>query len=133
MDLVVTSSSHYCAHCRKYCNSDLADLALPGCPDTRRVIQWAVRLVVEDGMPYRPASWHLWRDPRGFVPFGTLQHWGEAGGKKAHGQMDGALLDWALASFSGSVAADELYEGSSCVVGRRPSTGQADALCRARS
>src|SRR5215510_5344415 len=33
------------------------------------------------------------------------------GEKKAHGQMDGAFLDWALASFSGYVAADELYEG----------------------
>src|SRR4029453_14539363 len=31
-------------------------------------------------------------------------------------QMDGALLDWALAAFSGYVAADELYEGPSCVL-----------------
>lgn len=30
--------------------------------------------------------------------------------------MDGALLDWALESFSGSVAADELYEGPYCVL-----------------
>ena len=30
--------------------------------------------------------------------------------------MTGALLDWALEAFSGSVAADELYEGSSCVL-----------------
>jgi len=29
--------------------------------------------------------------------------------------MHGAFLDWALASFSGSVAADELYEGPYCV------------------
>jgi len=49
---------------------------------TRRVIQMAVRLVVEDGLPYRPASWHLWRDHRVFVPFATLQNWTEAGGKK---------------------------------------------------
>jgi hypothetical protein len=46
------------------------------------VIQLAVRLVVEDGLPYRPASWHLWRDHRVFVPFATLQNWAEAGGKK---------------------------------------------------
>src|SRR5215468_2092780 len=38
------------------------------------------------------------------------------GEKKAHGQMDGAFLDWALASFSGYVAADELYEGPYCVL-----------------
>jgi hypothetical protein len=48
-----------------------------------------VRLVVEDGLPYRPASWHLWRDHRVFVPFATLQNGVEAGGKKGaqtHGQ-----------------------------------------------
>src|SRR5712692_6370341 len=38
------------------------------------------------------------------------------GEKKAQGQMDGAFLDWALAAFSGYVAADELYEGPSCVL-----------------
>ena len=30
--------------------------------------------------------------------------------------MDGAFLDWALATFSGYVAADELYEGHYCVL-----------------
>ena len=30
--------------------------------------------------------------------------------------MDGAFLDWALASFSGYVAADKLYEGPYCVL-----------------
>jgi hypothetical protein len=45
----------------------------------------AVRLVVEDGLPYRPASWHLWRDHRVFVPFATIQNWVEAGGKKGAG------------------------------------------------
>jgi len=30
--------------------------------------------------------------------------------------MDGAFLDWALATFSGYVAADELSEGPSCVL-----------------
>ena len=30
--------------------------------------------------------------------------------------MDGAFLDWALAAFSGYVAADELYEGPYCVL-----------------
>ena len=72
----------YCSICRKYFNIDLSELALPGSHYTRRVIQLAVRLVVEDGVPYRPASWHLWRDHRVFVPFGTLQNWVESGGKK---------------------------------------------------
>ena len=30
--------------------------------------------------------------------------------------MSGAFLDWALEAFSGYVAADELYEGPSCVL-----------------
>src|SRR5256885_2715341 len=38
------------------------------------------------------------------------------GGKKAQGQMAGPFLDWALESFSGYVAADELYEGPYCVL-----------------
>lgn len=38
------------------------------------------------------------------------------GEKKAQRQLDGAFLDWALESFSGYVAADELYEGPYCVL-----------------
>jgi hypothetical protein len=33
------------------------------------------------------------------------------GGKKAQARMDSDFLDWALADFSGSVAAEELYDG----------------------
>ncbi|MBY0230342.1 MAG: hypothetical protein K2W96_13745 [Gemmataceae bacterium] len=43
---------------------------------------WPVRLVVEDGMPYRDASWHLWRDHRVFAPYATIQNWVEAAGEK---------------------------------------------------
>ena len=84
-DLVVTSSQHSCTQCRTYVNADLSDLAPPGGQDTHRVVDLAVRLVVEDGLPYRPASWHLWRDHRVFVPFATIQNWVEAGGKKSAG------------------------------------------------
>ena len=45
-------------------------------------VAMAVRLVVEDGLPYQAASWHLWRDHRVFAPFATIQNWVEAGGKK---------------------------------------------------
>jgi hypothetical protein len=45
-------------------------------------VSLAVRLVVEDGLPYQAASWHLWRDHRVFVPFATIQNWVEAGGEK---------------------------------------------------
>jgi hypothetical protein len=47
-----------------------------------RVLAAAVRLVVEDGLLYRSASWHLWRDHRVFVPFATIQNWVEAAGEK---------------------------------------------------
>jgi hypothetical protein len=76
----------------------------------------AVRLVVEDSLPYRPASWHLWRDHRVFVPFGTIQNWVEAGEKKVQARMDTDFLDWALADVSGYVAADELYDGPFCIL-----------------
>jgi hypothetical protein len=81
-DLVITYSQHRCSRCRCYFNADLSDLAAPKSAYTRRVVDLAVRLVVEDGLPYRAASWHLWRDHRVFVPFATVQNWVEAGGKK---------------------------------------------------
>src|SRR5213593_4751611 len=38
-----------------------------------------------------------------------------AGGKKAASHMEGSYLDWALADFSGYIAADELYDGPFCM------------------
>src|SRR5215470_15880635 len=115
-DLLVTSSQHDCTECRPCLSAALAALAPPGSHSTHRVMDLAVRLVVEDGLPYRPASWHLWRDHRVFVPFATIQNWVEAGEKKAQGRMDTEFLDWALAEFSGYVAADELYDGPFCIL-----------------
>jgi len=82
VDLQVTYSQHRCSNCRIYFNADMTDLALPKVHYTHRVVSMAVRLVVEDGLPYRAACWHLWRDHRVFVPFATIQNWVEAGGKK---------------------------------------------------
>ena len=78
----VTYSQRYCCQCKSYFNVDLSDLALPKCHYTHRVTALAVRLVVEDGLPYRAASWHLWRDHRVFVPYATIQNWVETGGEK---------------------------------------------------
>ena len=82
VDLYIRYSQHYCSVCNKYFNADMTDLALPGGSYTHRVVFTAVRLVVEDGLSYRSASWHLWRDHRVFVPFATIQNWVEASGKK---------------------------------------------------
>jgi len=76
-------SQHRCPRCGAYFNADMDDVALPKSHYTHRVVHTAVRLVVEDGLPYRSASWHLWRDHRVFVPFATIQNWVEAGGKKS--------------------------------------------------
>jgi len=81
-ELEITYSQHYCPTCDKYFHADLSDLAPRGGHYTHRVMVVAIRLVVEDGLPYRSASWHLWRDHRVFVPFATIQNWVEAGGKK---------------------------------------------------
>ena len=80
--LRVVYSQHYGASCDAYFSAAMDDLAPPGSHYTRRVIALAVRLVVEDGLPYRAASWHLWRDHRVFVPFATIQNWVEAAGEK---------------------------------------------------
>jgi hypothetical protein len=81
-EIVLTYSQHYCSACRKYFNADTSDLAPPGGHYTHRVTALAIHAVVEDGLPYRAASWRLWRDHRVFVPFGTIQNWVEAGGEK---------------------------------------------------
>jgi hypothetical protein len=83
--LVITSAQHDCTKGRRDFNADLSDLAPPGRQYPHRVMDLAVRLVVEDGVPYRPARWPLWRDHRVCVPFATIQHWVEAGGKKGAG------------------------------------------------
>lgn len=85
-DIHITYSQHCCSQCGTYFNADMDDLALPKSHYTHRVVNTAVRLVVEDGLPYRSASWHLWRDHRVFVPFATIQNWVEGGGKKGSRQ-----------------------------------------------
>jgi hypothetical protein len=81
-DLHVTYSQHRCRGCGHYFNADMLDLAVPNGHYTLRVVATAVRCVVEDGLPYRTASWHLWRDHRVFVPWATIQNWVEAAGEK---------------------------------------------------
>jgi transposase-like protein len=115
-DLVVTYSKHRCDACPVRFCADLSDLADPGSHYTRRVVSLAVRLVVEDGLAYRAASWHLWRDHRVFVPFATVQNWVEAAGGEAAQRGEADHLDWALEGFSGYLAIDELYDGPFCVL-----------------
>ena len=78
LDLLLTHSQHRCPKCNHYFNPDMDDLPLPKSHYTHRVVSMAVRLVVEDGLPYRSASWHLWRDHRVFFSWATFQNWVEA-------------------------------------------------------
>src|SRR4051794_16042736 len=105
-DILVISSQHYCTRCRKDFNADMTDLAEPGSHYTRRVVDAAVRLVVEDGLPYRTASGSLGREHRVFVPYATIPNRVEDGGKKAARRIPTDYLDWALSDFSGFIAAD---------------------------
>ena len=82
VELTITYSQHHCQQCNRYFMTDLSDVAPTNSHYTHRVIALAVRVVVEDGLAYRAASWQLWRDHRVFVPFATIQNWVEAGGKK---------------------------------------------------
>jgi uncharacterized protein (DUF983 family) len=87
----LTYSQHHCTRCRRFFTADMSDLAAPKARYTYRVVALAVRLVVEDGLPYQAASWHLWRDHRVFVPFATIQNWVEARGKKGGRSHRGRL------------------------------------------
>jgi len=115
-ELRLTYSQHHCPECGAYFPADQFQWAEPKSHYTRRVVELAIRLVVEDGLPYRAASWHLWRDHRVFVPFATLQKWVEAGGQRALAAIPTEYLDEVLAHFSGYVVVDELYDGPFCVL-----------------
>ena len=52
-----------------------------------------------------------------FLPPGPPSKTGwRRGGKKAVRHIEGAYVDWALADFSGYIAADELYDGPFCIL-----------------
>lgn len=82
-EIHLTVSQHYCPACKIYFLADTSDLAASNAHYTHAVVRAAVRLVVEDGLPYAAASWHLWRDHRVHVPEGTVQNWAEAAGEKS--------------------------------------------------
>ena len=81
-DLHREYSQPRCTPCDKSFNAAMSAYAVPTGHYSHRVVALAVRLVIEDGLPYQAASWHLWRDHRAFVPFATSQNWVEAGGEK---------------------------------------------------
>ncbi len=81
-DVELEVAEYICSRCGEFFYADTSDIAPKGSHYTHRVIERAVRSVVEDGLPYRGASWRMWRDHRVFVPFATIQNWVEAAGEK---------------------------------------------------
>lgn len=90
-ELIVHGAQFHCVSCEAYFSTDLSDLCGKRSDYTHRVVDLAIRLVVEDNLPYRAASWHLWRDHRVFVPFATIQNWVEAAGEKSGRAGRGSL------------------------------------------
>jgi hypothetical protein len=124
-ELQVTYSQHYCTACRHYFPADLSDLAPPRGHYTHRVVTLAVRVVVEDGLPYRAASWHTPPAKQVRVSGATIgcsspsprsRTGSRPGGKRDAERFETDYLNWALADFSGYLAADELYDGPFCVL-----------------
>jgi len=83
-DIEIIYSKHRCEKDKIYFNANMTDLAPPGSCYTHKVISVALRLIFEDGLPLRTASWHLWRDHLVYIPFATVQNWVEGAGKKKH-------------------------------------------------
>ena len=99
-DLLVTSSQHYCAKCRKYFSADLSKLAPPGSHYTHRVIDLAVRIVVEAACPTARPVGTCGATTACSCPLPRSKTGSRRGGKKAQARMDTDFLDWALADFS---------------------------------
>lgn len=83
VDIRFRYSQHRCLPCKKYFHAEFPEWIVGALHYTRPVVETAIRVVVEDGLPYESASWHMWRDHRVFVPWGTIQNWVEAAGKKS--------------------------------------------------
>ena len=75
-------SAHYCCKCETHFTINTSHIAPPKSDYTNAVIELAIRLIVDTGLPYREASWHLWEHHRVYVPFGTIKNWIQAAGKK---------------------------------------------------
>lgn len=97
--VTVMYSQHRCEECGKYFSVDTHDLAEDKMLYTRRVMSLAIWAVVEDRLPYREASWRLWRDHRVFVPFATIQNWVEAGGEKSKPESAGGVSNLGIVGF----------------------------------
>ncbi len=114
--LPVVYSKHRCPTCQRCFNADRSDLAPRKGAYTHRVLSLAVRLVIEEGLPYRTAAGHLWRDHRVLFRSPRFKTGSRRRGKKASAAVETRYLDWALADFSGYLAIDEPYDGPFCVL-----------------
>ena len=116
IDLVLLQSQHRCPTCRRCFLADVSDLALPKSRYTLRVQRTAVRLAIEDGLPIgRPVG--ICGGTTASLSPGLRSRTGSRRlGKKSLADIDTEYLDRVLATFSGYLAIDELYDGPFCVI-----------------
>lgn len=62
VEIQLTYAYYYCCKCRKSFKIDTTGIAAPYADYTHDVMKLAVRLVVEDTIALREASWILWRE-----------------------------------------------------------------------
>lgn len=59
-DIALRYSQHRGTKCQKFFDADTSEYSLPKARYTHRVVSLAVRLVVEDGLPYHSPFGHFW-------------------------------------------------------------------------
>ena len=114
--------------CRRYFTADLSDLAPPGATTPIGSSPWPSGWWSRTACPIRPPVGTSGATTASSSPSPPSRTGSRRGGKKAAAQVETDYLDWALADFSGYLAADELYDGPFCVLSIVDTRLQAAAL-----
>ena len=115
-DIHLTYSVHHCTQCDNYFNADMSDLALPRATTPTALWPWRSVWWSKTACPTRPPVGTSGETIGCSSPWPRSRTGLRPGGKKAEARIDADYLDWALADFSGYIAADELYDGPYCVL-----------------
>ena len=105
--LALCVSVHYCSACHHYFRAQPPFLRRDAI-DTRRVVHKALASVIEDGMAFRTASQRLARDVWVRPSEAIIRRWHRA--YAAGIVLDDAYHAWIVATFSGILCVDEVYQ-----------------------
>ena len=109
-------SVHHCTECDKFFNADMSDLALPGATTRTASSPWPSVWWSKTACLTRPPVGTYGGIIGSLCPLPPSRTGLRPGEKKAEARINADYLDWALAEFSGYIAADELYDGPYCVL-----------------